>query len=128
MATTAICHHSSLPWEGSPIPSSVRSIDPSPSTPGPPALEACPAYSCALTSLTRQFTHRNNIIFCLLGEMNSWNQNCIKVCVAEYLQRNLTKFFQKNTGQSIAGASYYQRNTELLGSYAGTLRINVQYP
>lgn len=55
--------------------------------------------------------------------MNSWNQNCIKVHVAEYLQRNRTKFFQKNTRQSIDGASYYQRNTELLDSYTGTLRL-----
>jgi len=36
--------------------------------------------------------------------MNSWNQNCILVRVAEYLQRNLSKFFKKNAGQSIGGA------------------------
>lgn len=98
-----------------------------PSTPGPPALETCPAYARAFTSLTRQLTHRNNVNFCCPGEMNSWNQNCIKVHAAEYLQSNLTKCFQRSIRQSKGGASHYQRNMELLGSYAGTLRINVQY-
>lgn len=48
------------------------------------------------TSSAHQAAHpRSNANVYLLGETNSWNQNCIKIHLAEYLQRNLVNFFPK---------------------------------
>lgn len=69
---TAACCHCCLPWQAHP------------SQAGPaPAL---------LVLLGRNF-HSQKLSFVSWGRWDSWNQNCVKVCPAEHLQRNLTNFF-----------------------------------